>query len=116
VSVNPAAWLDYTRAGGIVNPFTNNIYIRKSYYTNPCLSDSQKDDLRQLLAHEALHIFLNRQIGFLEYLEYNNQVGYHDWIYSTAAGITSYEDGLAAPGAPPPSIYTYPDVPFNPND
>jgi Type II secretion system (T2SS), protein G len=111
-SVNPAALLDHTGASGIINPFTNSIYIRKSYYTQ-CLSDSQKDELRQTLAHEALHIYLNSKIGTLDYLKYDYRVGYHDWIHNTAANIASYEGGIQAPLCPPSiPTQTYPLTPM----
>ncbi len=114
-SVSPVAWLDYSNASGIANLLTSKIYIRKSYYTNSCLSDTQKSELLETLAHEALHIYLDDQIGILNYLQYNSRVGYHDWITNTAAAISSYNDSGVA-GASLPSINTYPDVPFNPND
>jgi protoporphyrinogen oxidase len=58
---------------------------------------------------------LDDQIGILNYLQYDYRVGYHDWITNTAAAISSYQ-GMGVSGASPPSINTYPDVPFNPND
>jgi hypothetical protein len=108
--------LDYTSASGIINPLTNSIYLRKSYYRTQCLSDSQKEELLQTLAHEALHIYLDDKIGTLDYLKYNYRMGYHDWIHNTAAGIASYQGGMHPPDVPLPPINTYPDPPFNPND
>jgi hypothetical protein len=114
-SVSPASWLDQTPYNGITNPFTNNIYVRKSYYTK-CLSDEDRSQLVQVIAHEASHVFLDNQISFADYLQYNMTLGYHQWITDTAGAIASYYDlGLAA-GASPPSVFTYPEPPFNVND
>jgi RHS repeat-associated protein len=103
-------------ADGFYNPFNNSIAIAKSYYTTPCLSDTQKSHLLQVLAHEALHVYLDGKIGAWDYFEYNYRSGYHTWIVSTAAAISSYYDGMVVPGTPPPSINTYPDQFFDQND
>ena len=114
-SLSPAAWLDDSPYNGITNPFTNNIYVRKSYYTK-FLTDEEKGELVQVIAHEALHVFLDDQISFADYMQYDLALGCHDWIHNTAAAIASYYSLGLPPGVNPPSVFTYPVPPFNVND
>jgi hypothetical protein len=114
-SVNPSPLLGINAyADGIYIPYSTAIYVAKEYYTK-CLSDTEKSQLLQTLAHEALHVYLDQQVGTANYLQYDNRSGFHDWIHATAAAIASYY-GMGVAGSSPPSINTYPDVFFDPND
>ena len=114
-SVNSSSLLDYTFANGAYNMFTDSISIRKSYYTK-CLSDTQKNELLQVLAHEALHVYVDNQIGTLNYALYPYEE--HAWITSTAAAIAGYASGMWPTNTPAPSINTFPPPksPFAPNN
>jgi hypothetical protein len=116
-SVNSSSLLSESGyADGFYNPFTNSIAVPESYYTTNCLTDTQKSHLLQSLAHEALHVYLDSKIGAVDYFEYNNRSGYHAWITNTAAAIATYYDAMVPPGTSLPSINTYPDPFFDPND
>jgi len=107
VSFGPSWFLDQTGEGGVYFPGTKRFLIRKEFYTKDCLTKEELSDLRNTLAHEALHIFLESKVGAWNFLWNSSFYGYHDWIYRTAAAIATYQD-LALPGTPQPSIVNYP--------
>lgn len=111
ITVLAAPFLSTTGADGYYIPGdSSTIWIASDYFDKQCLSDQEKAQLQSVIAHEALHVFLNDQVGTLNYLWNNSSYGYHDWVYDTAAAITFYQ--RAGPvGSAPPSIYNYPTGP-----
>lgn len=108
-SVNSSSLLNSGFADGFTNPFTNAVYISSYFYDKPCLSDSDKQRLVQLLAHEALHTYVDDQVGFQTYLDSASE--FHQWIYDTSGSIGSYY-GM---GGQAPYIGPLP-MPFTQND
>jgi RHS repeat-associated protein len=115
VSFGSSSLLNKT-VDGIYVPGTNHFYIAKFYYTD-CLSAQKLWDLRNLITHESLHIYLSNKIGTLNYLWNNSKCGYHDWVRDAANRITDYQTSgvYNSPGppvtqvsAPAPSIDDYP--------
>lgn len=94
---------------GLVNPWTDLILIANNYYTDP-LDDAERSQLLQTLAHEALHLYVDSQLGgFAEYLAQPDDL--HNWIYQTSADIANYQSSGQRLNSLPPSISHFPVAP-----
>jgi hypothetical protein len=97
-------FLDDSSIGGRYFPGTRHIEIQDKYCSKQNLTQQEKDELLELIAHETLHLYLDDQVGPLTQLF--STTDYHTWVLTTASDILNYVRYNAI--TPPPSLNTYP--------
>jgi len=97
-------FLDDTSIGGRYFPGSRHIEIQDKYCSKQDLSQHEKDELLELLAHETLHVYLDGQVG--PWTQIFSSTDYHTWVLSTASDILNYVryNGIT----PLPSLNSFP--------
>lgn len=107
VDVYPSPLLQYTPWDGYA--LGESITI-ESKYAEKCLNEQEKEDLKNVLLHEYLHVYLNRQIGAINYL-YQDTISsgqLHDWVREKSAKIRGYWNRTVPIGTPKPVLTDFP--------
>ncbi|MCL4686766.1 hypothetical protein KJ059_18660, partial [Myxococcota bacterium] len=84
----------------------STIYLDPKYRTK-CLSESERNELHNLILHELLHLYVNQQVGTWRYLARNHALTDqpdHNWIYDQAARINNWRLGIGPVGMPKPAL------------
>ena len=112
VTFGPSKLLDYSSGAGAYVPGSDKFYIRESFYTKECRSTDEQWELKNVLIHESLHIYLENKVGMIEYFWNDSSYGYHDWVYTTTDNIQNYwEKGFYwNPDLSPPKSYDPPPI------